>query len=769
MKTERKTEKKTGNALRELLQTALPQALCAALGFLLSGVRLAGAAAPFGLSFAGGADAAHTVAASVGAAAGYLVFGDVPGALRMISAAALVCFIKTGAAKVFGTRQIYVYTGSVFVSSLVCSLIVSAAEGLTLAAGLADLCGAVIAGAGTCFFYRVFYILGLGRGVRCISAADFSAFLFAGAALLLSLTRIPVAGVSVAHVGAGFLIMLLALCDREQAPVMAGVCFGVTLGMGELRPQFLAGFSLAGLLCGVCGGYGKFAVAAACAVADLLALMLRGSAETALLSAGETAAAVALFLLIPKTSLTAAVTGLLPARGDRGAEEQRRLMEFRLNNAAKAVRDVGTAVKKVSELLVREDAPDSSYLPGAVKTELCAACVKREVCWDRAGKFTEAALGEAYGLLMKNGGLTEETLPPRLQTVCREKAAVCRAFNRLYYEYQARLTVRRELAEAKELAAVQFSGASAVLEDAARGLSAVEKADPHTAAAAREVLEEFGFSADPVLAFSDRRGRSSLEAFCKVIPREPDYAALSERLYEKTGFSYLDPVADPETDRGMVLSFSEAAELSARVHIAVRVGAGESVCGDTCRSFSDGKGNFYVALSDGMGRGRRAALDSAMVCALTARLVRAGFSLNCAVGAVNTALMMRATEETRATLDILKLDLTDGSTVFYKAGAAMTVVQTGEKTAVVERSSLPLGILKEAELAQSSMTLSAGDRILIMSDGAAVLPPRYFRELFGRMKKKSVKELAETAADDAVKYSPSGKHDDITVACVEVK
>ena len=37
------------------------------------------------------------------------------------------------------------------------------------------------------------------------------------------------------------------------------------------------------------------------------------------------------------------------------------------------------------------------------------------------------------------------------------------------------------------------------------------------------------------------------------------------------------------------------------------------------------------------------------------------------------------------------------------------------------------------------------------------------------MKKKSVKELAETAADDAVKYSPSGKHDDITVACVELK
>ena len=298
--------------------------------------------------------------------------------------------------------------------------------------------------------------------------------------------------------------------------------------------------------------------------------------------------------------------------------------------------------------------------------------------------------------------------------------------------------------------------------------SAQERADPRTAFAAREALEEFGFSADPVLAFSDSRGRSTVEAFCSVVPREADYAALTERLYEKTGFSYLDPVTDAYAERGAVLSFSEAAVLTAQVHIAVRVGAGETVCGDTCRSFTDAHGNFYVVLSDGMGRGKRAALDSAMVCALTARLVRTGFSLECAVGAVNTALMMRATEETLATLDILRIDLTEGRAEFFKAGAAMSLARTGEKTAVIERSSLPLGILQEIRMERSAVALAPGDRVLLMSDGAAVLPPQHFRALFARMKKKSIKELAETAADEAMKYSPSGKHDDITVACVEI-
>ena len=770
-----RTVQKTQTALEEkglraVFLKAFPQALCAGLGFLLSGVTFAQGLAPFGLSFAGGADPAYSIASSVGAAAGYLLFRDIPGALKMISAAALVCFIKTGVAKIFTDgRLIYVSTASVFMSSFLCSLIVLSSEGLVVSSVLLALCEALVAAAGACIFCRVFAIIRLGKGVRCISTADLAALLFAAAALVLSLTRIPAAGVSLAHVGAGFCVMLLSLCGTETAPAMAGICFGIALGLGGLRPEFLLSFPLSGLLCGISGEYGKLAAAAAFAVAELLALMLRGDVETALLSASETGAAALLFLLVPKRALTEAVSTLLPARGDRGAQEQRRLMEFRLRSAAKAVREVGASVKKVSEALAKAETPDAGYIPGAVRAEVCEGCLKREFCWERTGKYTEAALAQAYGTMLRTGGLTEEELPQRLKTVCRERTGICAAFNRLYCEYNARLTVRQELFEAKELAALQFSGASAMLEDAARGLAAVEKADPRTAAAAKETLTEYGFSADPVLAYSDERGRSTVEAFCTVIPREPDYTALSERLYEKTGFSYLEPTVDRYADRGTVLSFTEAAELSVRSHIAVRVGAGEKVCGDSCESFMDGRGNYYLVLSDGMGRGRRAALDSAMVCALTCRLMQTGFSLNCAVGAVSTALMTRSAEETLATLDILKIDLTDGKADFYKAGAAMSAVRTGEKTALVERASLPLGILKEAELEQSSLQLAEGDRVIVMSDGAAALPPGYFRELFGRMKKRSVKELAETAADEAVKYSPSGRHDDITVACIEVR
>lgn len=63
----------------------------------------------------------------------------------------------------------------------------------------------------------------------------------------------------------------------------------------------------------------------------------------------------------------------------------------------------------------------------------------------------------------------------------------------------------------------------------------------------------------------------------------------------------------------------------------------EKLCGDTFESFYDGRGNYVVILSDGMGTGPRAALDSAMASGLMARLVKAGFGFQSALRLVNSS------------------------------------------------------------------------------------------------------------------------------------
>ena len=174
-------------------------------------------------------------------------------------------------------------------------------------------------------------------------------------------------------------------------------------------------------------------------------------------------------------------------------------------------------------------------------------------------------------------------------------------------------------------------------------------------------------------------------------------------------------------------------------------------------------------LSDGMGTGTRAAIDSVMTANLTARLLRAGFSPENALKTVNCALLVKSADETLATLDILKIDLEGGRASFYKAGAGFSVIGKSDKTVIVEKSSMPLGILESTAFEKSEIDLNSGDTVIIMSDGANVIPHKEFKELIRSYKNEGMRVLSEAIVNEALTYSLSGKHDDITVCCVRIK
>ena len=92
--------------------------------------------------------------------------------------------------------------------------------------------------------------------------------------------------------------------------------------------------------------------------------------------------------------------------------------------------------------------------------------------------------------------------------------------------------------------------------------------------------------------------------------------------------------------------------------------AGQRLRGDSFEIFTDGVGKWYAVLSDGMGSGGRAAVDSAMALGLTSRLIRAGFGPDSVVRMVNSALMVKSGDESLSTLDMMELDLFNGKVEF---------------------------------------------------------------------------------------------------------
>ncbi len=143
---------------------------------------------------------------------------------------------------------------------------------------------------------------------------------------------------------------------------------------------------------------------------------------------------------------------------------------------------------------------------------------------------------------------------------------------------------------------------------------------------------------------------------------------------------------------------------------------GEEYCGD-CYTYMPLGEKYLVALSDGMGTGKEANLQSSLSLSFLEDFLSAGFDTLQALRLINSVLLLRSNEDTYATLDIALIDLANGDCEFIKLGANTTYIKRDKKVEQLTCKSLPAGILKRIEPQSASLMLEPGDYIIMMSDG----------------------------------------------------
>ncbi len=752
-----------------IIKAILKQAGTFILSLLFSGISFAGGISPFASGFLGGVSDRYVISAALGAATGYVTFFGLFDSLRFVGAAVIICilrlFIEPKAQhKHKGALTIGITLSGTFTVSL-CVFLAVSTQGAYL---IMCLCEALIATAFSLFTLRLQEAAAKKIQGGILSGADTVSAVFTGCVILLALENLSVYGFSPARCIAYFIILLLSLSKRESACALAGICCALTLGFSEAQPQLMSSFILSGLTAGIASAYGKISVAVSLVLSVTLTLILKGEPDTALTAISEAVFCASLFVFIPERHLKKINSVLLPDTSSKRMLKQTQALSFSLMRSSKAVKDISQTVGAVSAFLQRADKPDSNEIPTLVREDVCRACNKYNFCWNKCSDISWGAFAEANRYLQKNERLLTEDLPERLTLVCRMPDKIAGSFNKAYLEQGAKIIARHEICEAKRAAAKQFFSIGSLLEDAAASLTLTPDTDPSAEAALSPVFKEAGFSPFAICIEKSSSGCHSLQVYCTKTPTHYDKELLLEKIYEITGIQYLPPVADEYTDGATVLSFAPQGKISISCFTASHTGAGEEFSGDTARCFYDGKGCFFSVLSDGMGTGTRAAVDSVMTCNLTSRLLRAGFSPESALDAVNCALLIKSAEETLATLDVLKIDVGTGNAVFYKAGACFSVIQKKERTLIVEKSSLPLGILEDVSLEKSEITLSQGDIVFIMSDGASTIPQAGFRDILRENRGADERVLAEKIVQEALSLSISGRHDDITVTCIKI-
>lgn len=163
---------------------------------------------------------------------------------------------------------------------------------------------------------------------------------------------------------------------------------------------------------------------------------------------------------------------------------------------------------------------------------------------------------------------------------------------------------------------------------------------------------------------------------------------------------------------------------SGREKLAVDISASQyaasgTINGDCCGWQDIGDGRTVMVVSDGMGKGKKAAAESLLVTKTLISLLRAGVTPDLALKMINTVMLMKDDEESYATVDLAIIDRISGKVKFYKIGAAPTLIRHRETVEEVKLSAVPLGIVNGLKIRYMETELKKDDWIIMMSDGVS--------------------------------------------------
>ena len=730
------------------------------MGLLVPRATLLGALAPFGIGLASCGVAAN-LPTLLCVGVGYLLASPTLFPLRYLAAVGLVAggrWILDALPE--GGRQAFVPPLLSFFACAASGMMSLMGGGVDGYRTLLILAEAIVA-AGVALLFDTAARLSLQP--RPVLSLSGQASLIAVAAIAVSAAAtIEVGGFSPGRVAAAVLVLVCARSGREAGGCVAGCVLGGALALTSPTATYWAiALAFGGLVGGVFARFGRVIQG----VLFLLSTVLIALTETdvgILMLLYELFAAVVLFALLPPHWERQLTHLLLRRRDLPAAEGVRRLTALRLQVACGAMDEVARSVEEVSHRLSRHGAADIASLYRGCATTVCAACPMRGVCWGLKSEETLAGLN-ALTPQLQEGTVTAADLQA-LPVSCRRGDALAAHLIREYGAYLAREEAWSRLRDVQQAVEHQFDGVTALLQGLSKQLQDPNGVDMETSDKVLGVCEDYGMAVEDALCSRDGRGRLTVSILT-------DQADLPEGKWHTRLAQACDcPLTAPSVatwGERVRVTLTEPPRYEVERGVARQICQGETLCGDTVQT-ADLCGGSLTILSDGMGCGGRAAVDSAMAAGIAQRLWQADFAPDAILQTVNAALLVKSREESLATLDVAVIDTHSGRLDLYKAGAATTLLRSKGRISRLENTGLPVGILPDIRFAHTRDTLSEGDVLLLVSDGALCGGVAAVEEILAAHPDGAdMQALAQTVVEAAV--SAEGEHpDDITAVALRL-
>ncbi|MBQ8966526.1 SpoIIE family protein phosphatase [Ruminococcus sp.] len=557
-----------------------------------------------------------------------------------------------------------------------------------------------------------------------------------------------------------FVLLQAARRYRSFGGAVAGAltaCGVLVSDPGLARNTLL--LATAGLICGAFVQFGRLAAVLSFLVSALISLVAVGvNGDTYHMFADAVTGSV-LFILIPRGKMKR-IGRRISGYGST-PEIVGQTTAARLAMAGQTLGEIRQRLDMVTVTMDRSTASRTAC--GEVKRCVCADCPSHRLCFEK-NTTTEGAFEGLQGLLERNGAVTAEQVHSAV-LCCDRPELLAEAFTDLGRRI---LEDRAENIRMRELRAMltdQLLSMEEILADLSFRSSRVRSIDAGLSAGVREQFAAAGCKGAKVCVYVDEDLCRRADAFVNG-----EFTGDIVRLTASVS-ALLDcdmGLPDVTGEAGVTrISFAELPAYTAETAVFVS-SAGGGYSGDSYDIFDVGGSEKYVVLSDGMGTGKRARLDSSFTVSLSRKLLTSGLSMTTVHRLVSAMLRVKGWEESFATMDMLRLDLCGGRAALLKAGAVKSWLCRDGSAVGLGGTSFPAGILEDCPPDKRDIKLFEGDMILMTSDGADDETAELLAKTAAESSGAQLEELVNTLGSMALGRRQGSRGDDLTVLAVRV-
>ncbi|MCF8010101.1 MAG: stage II sporulation protein E [Clostridiales bacterium] len=580
-----------------------------------------------------------------------------------------------------------------------------------------------------------------------------------------------------------FFILLAALTGGCGLGAATGAVVGVIPGLAySAYPGAVSAYSISGLLAGLFRLLGKPGVILGFLLSSIIVTVYTLSYHGLPELLAQTAVAAFILFLIPKRWIyeLKRVLFLTEQDNDSGVpnEKVKEVISEKTSQWSGVIDEIAESFEQAAVAGYAGDNSENNLqeLFNEVGSKVCKGCTYYSVCWEREFYKTYQTLLNLFSVADKYGRVTVSDIDEEMLARCSRCKEMAVAVTCLHEMFKINNYWTKRLKESKYLVSEQLRCISDVIDNLPGQLSVREEHYRKKSKAIRQKLNKMGVRVSSL----DIYGTGSEYPEVKVTM--PYCGGHMICLYEVGPFLSKELGCQLSMPAVNCIQTSDKDFCNFRVYpfpqyqfslgVAGARKKGSAVSGDSYDFLFLPGGEFAVLISDGMGTGVNAAVESSVTLNLMIRMLDLGVNRGWAVKTINSVLMLSSLRESFATLDMNVVNIYDAGSEFVKVGASPSFLVRGQRVDKINSQSLPVGIVDEVEAFSSSKQLRHGDLIVMVSDGVldSYSGPGNKEDWLMEVLKEASGLNPQETADLIINLAQTGScNDDMTVITLKIE